>query len=1276
MLALDPLVDNADGTLEDVYKEVIPHCEEIRIATGYFYLSGFDLVKDELTNLRDSAEMEHAPFRILMGRKTDQRTADEIDEGRSLHEQFRWELEEDIDRLNNAQIERLDRLRDFIANGLVDIRVRNPEQGYFHAKGACFRGAVNDPSVREGDTDRRPAATIVGSSNFSQSGQRNNIELNLTSQERGDAEAFEDWFDNQWANADEFSEEIVRVIDDSDRYQEWKQRQERELEREETRDDESEPELGTYLEPFEMYKLLAYDELNGNVGTRDSPLYYFQTIGYESAKEKLSRYNGCIISDSVGLGKSFIGGELLYDYRQRGDRCLIIVPANLTEQWHDLLQDDTDEDGNPYFGLDVDGTHLEVMSISKFQNLSYEDVRELEAHFDVVLVDEAHRFRNHGKWQPNPVDDDDYKGTRRHANLRLLREKTMIMLTATPINNSAKDLKNLIGLFTSAEELMNKASLDFDAFEQYIEKSKRRKRIAAGKEDVSKEVEQELTDQLRSHAREISKILNEVMVLRTRKHVKDTIKEDDDFEMSFKPPTLHKERYDLPPVYQPIYRMLPDVMDAIHLPHITIRNPKAGGTLKALYKLNLLKRLESSTYAFVQSIRTLHESERALLGFLDQFPDDENIDILRAVHDDEAAVTLDDFVEGADAVEDLEQTLEEFGFDAGALRAGGNDNDSEVELADATVGEVKTYIREDLTLLAYFLSRFVGRVAEDAGGVADAEVELEQWLADRRATVLPDVPEDEVNPILYPNSDLSDADKATVDFYESVFALREFRDPKIDRLREVLTGHDRKVLIFTQYRATADYVHRTLLDDPDSPLTEANSAVVKGGDDNKRDVIKRFAPEASGYQRTLAESNETELQYVVATDTLSEGVNLQDIHVVVNYDLPWNPMRIVQRVGRVDRIGSTADKHVHNFYPDADIEAAIKLLERLQAKIDDIALIVGKENNILDPNEDSVLERAGVETEKTIGELEVEEIEQTLRESREVNDYNELDDASKNPLLRNAGSDEAAAFERYMLKLELNEDYGLEADDFEFAEDYFDDLPNGRELLYTNAVGHDVGPRPGVFALAHLWFEDEDSGEAEAAPLGRIRRALYYKPFGDEVNERPVRHLGIEPSTTGEAITGGAGTALTNRGAIKEQLESRLEAIRDGQVGAAFKQGEKFSTEQETILDFLSLYLIPNEGDRPAPVEQHETIEEWGDALHDRLKGVKLRGTDEDRILRETFRHHSDYDRFPDWPPEEFLGELAAFIEENIAESVEYQDTLVGESAVQARIVCWGIVGK
>ena len=1267
MLSLPPLVDNAETDLEEVYDRLLPQIEEARIATGYFYLSGFDLYKDELETLADPDDLGHAPLRILMGRQTNRQTTDEIEEGQSLREQFKSDLEDDIESLNNAQLDRLERLRDFIADGLVEVRVRNPENGYFHAKGAAFRAPPDEEDAfGPEDQDTRPCATIVGSSNFSASGHRNNIELNLTSQDHYQTKAFEDWYDNQWANAEEFSEDIINVIEDSDQYQDWKEEQEEE-------DDETDDEeLGTYLEPFELYKLLAYDELSGNVNARDSPLYYFQQLGYESAREKLSQYNGCIVSDSVGLGKSFIGGELLHDYRQRGDRCLLIVPANLTDQWKDLLQDGTDEDGDPYFGLEVDGTHLDVMSISKFQNLAYEEVKDLRDEFDVLLIDEAHRFRNFGKWRPQPDHDDDYKGTRRHANLRQLRGKTMIMLTATPINNSATDLKNLISLFTSPEELRNKASLDFDAFDEYIDLSEERKKIAAGKEEVSDQRQQQLTEQLQRQSEEISNILNEVMVLRTRKHVKDQIQDDEDFEMSFKPPKLHKQQYSLPAAYQPIYRMLPDVMDALHLPHITVKNPQAGSTLKALYKLNLLKRLESSTYAFVQSIETLHGSESRLLGLLDDLPEDEDIELLRTVQDGENPSSLDDFVEGKDAAEDLEQTLEEFGFDSGAVRADGGEGEPESELADATIGEVKTYIREDLTLLAYFLTQFIGDVARDAGDVSDQAVTVRQWLHDHNAGTLPSVPEEEVNPVLYPRSDLSEVDSATRDFYEAVFSLREFRDPKIDRLAKVLQNHDQKVLIFTQYRGTADYVYRTLRNNPDSPLTAANSAVVKGGDENKQDIIQRFAPQASGYQSTLAESDENELQYVVATDTLSEGVNLQDVSVAVNYDLPWNPMRIVQRVGRIDRIGSTAEKHVHNFYPDGDIEAAIKLLQRLQAKINDIALIVGKENNILDPNEDQILEKAGVETQKTIGELEVEEIEDSLRRSREVEDVNELDDTSKNPLLRNAGSNEEAAYDRFLLKRELNEEYGLDSEDFEYAENFFDDPPEEREFLYTNAVNHGKGPRPGVFGLAHLWFDDDD----EDSPLGRVRRAFYYKPFSDDVKERSVQTLSISPSVEGEPVSGNIDHVMTNCEEIEEVLDDRLEAIREGQVEGAFKQGDSFSKEQETILDFLSHYVQPNFGVDPCSREGYETIGEWTDDLHGRLKDVKLANTDEDRILRETFRNHPEYDSFPDWPTIEFLETLESFLEENIEASTEYQAKLVGESAVNARLVCWGIVGS
>jgi hypothetical protein len=211
-----------------------------------------------------------------------------------------------------------------------------------------------------------------------------------------------------------------------------------------------------------------------------------------------------------------------------------------------------------------------------------------------------------------------------------------------------------------------------------------------------------------------------------------------------------------------------------------------------------------------------------------------------------------------------------------------------------------------------------------------------------------------------------------------------------------------------------------------------------------------------------------------------------------------------------------------------------------------------------------------------------------------------------------------------------------------------------------------------VFGLAHLWFDDDD----EDAPLGRVRRAFYYKPFSDDVNERSVQTLSISPSVNGKPVSGNTDHVLANLEEIEEVLDERLEAIREGQVEGAFKQGDSFSKEQETILDFLSHYVQPNFGGDSCSHEDYETMGEWADDLHGRLKDVKLGNTDEDRILRETFRDHPEYESFPDWPTTEFLDTLEAFLEKNIEASTEYQAKLIGESAVNARLVCWGVVGN
>jgi superfamily II DNA/RNA helicase len=1248
MVYLDPIIDNQDQELRDTYKKLVRRSEEARIATGYFYLSGFNLYKKDLEQLADPDEIGRSPIRVLMGRETDRRTADELKEGFNLKEELEEKINEDIETLNNAQMDRLDRLKDFIAQGLVDVRISSPQGGSFHAKGASFRMAPEEDEDNSGEQDRRPAATIVGSSNFSKTGHTENIELNLTSQNPREAEAFEDWFDNQWANSQEFNEELLEIIETNPKYQEWKEQQEDDEDTEE----ESEIDIGTFIEPFEFYKLLAYDALDGNVSERfDSPLYHFQHRGYESAKAKLAKYNGCIISDSVGLGKSFIGAELLRDYRKKmNQRCLLVVPAHLTDQWENLLEDATDDNGNPYFGLEVDDEHLRVMSITKFQMLSHDEAQELKDQFDVVLIDEAHRFRNSGHWK---ADQNKVKGTIRYANMKLFKGKTMIMLTATPLNNSAEDLKNLINLFTGENELRNVAGLDFDAFDDYIKLAAKRKKMMKNDDADTAEIEN-IVSQLKDKSEEIGSILDEVMVLRTRKHVKDQLKEEDDLEMNFNPPEVHKQRYELPAAYEPAYEVLPDIMNALHLSHITIRNPQGGGTLKALYKLNLLKRLESSPKAFIESLRTLYNSQTLLLETLQHLPEDQNIRDLQQSESDDEKSTLEDFTQNEETAQELENALEDLGFDETIVSEGENITD---DLAKATVEDVKHFIYEDLIMLSKFVSMFISGISPQNEEVNDAKHEVDNWLRNNGFDQVPEVESTDYDQKIYPNKDVKDALDDLSGFYKEVFKIEDFKDTKVELLADTLEEIDGKAVIFTQYKATADYIYNALLEANNSPLTHSNSAIIKGGDKNKQEIVKRFSPNSSGYQSVLDEEGVTEIDFVVATDTLSEGVNLQDVNTAINYDLPWNPMRIVQRVGRIDRIGTDEDKQVYNFFPDEDIEAAIKLLERLRAKIDDIALIVGKENNILDPNEDKVLDRAGVEKEKTIGEIELDEIKESVQESREVDDINELDDTSRNALLSKTGKEsEKEAFERIRLKKDLREKYDLRESDFEYAQEFFQTQPEERDTLYT-CFAENALPEADVLGLMHVWYDSTQT------PLNRTDREVYYTDDkrGSIKSLNSIRQININKDVETDKLDELDDTIKENIDKIADKVEEKTGEIQEAQLEGAYKQGEKKSKQQDMIKQYFKQVIIPEGGKHSERAE--EVLEQ--------LKQPNLRHTEEGRILREIV--HKE-ETLTDWDVGELLDELENFLDEYIEESTDYQTKLAKKSEVNAEIQGWAFV--
>lgn len=1272
-------VDNSEEDLRSVFREQLQQSGTARIATGYFRLSGFAPLTKEMATFPEGGENETAPVRILMGRETNQDTADEIESGQSLRERLLERFDAEINEMegNETQIKQIDRLRNHIAAGRVALRVRDPDDGYFHAKGASFRKDSRD-AASDSSGGPRPATAVIGTSNFTQRGHVNNVELNLVTDDQQVAEMYESWFDSQWAIGTEATEDVLKIIEDNQAYTDWKEEQEDEPE-----GDQPDINFGSEIPPFEMFKLLAYDELDGRVEVRETPLFEFQLTGYELARKRLNKYGGCILSDSVGLGKSYIGSELLRDYRQEGKRCLLIVPANIEEQWASLLEEELGPDGEPLFDITVDGTHIKIMSISKFQNLTYHGANGLSEDFDVVLVDEGHRFRNHGKWKAHPPadPDEDYVDPRRHANLKLFHENDMIILSATPVNNSATDLKNLIDLFTSAEELINKGGVRLSVLDDYQDEAERRKELLSDDSDHTAEV-RKLTRELRDLSEgEINDLLEEVLVQRNRNDIEDQISESEAeaFDFDFTPPGVHPEEYDLPRSYQPVYDRLPDVINALHLPHITIANEQSGGALRGLYKLSLFKRLESSTAAFVDSVETIYDSERSLFNAIEGADDSLSI-----------AAYADELVEDSEAATEMvHRTLEEFGIDAeataadaAALTDGGvvaEDGDMPewaADLADVTVGEVKTYIREDLALLANFLELFIRDIiADDAARreVSDGWAHLRDWLRERGAQRIPSAENRDVGAMagrIYPQSDLEGIGEASERFYEAVFWAESFRDPKLGRLADVLNGYagEEKVLIFSEFQTTAEYLHDALTDsDSAAPLTDRNSAVVTGNSSNKHKTIKRLAPEANNYTDAIKEGRDSGIDFVIATDTLSEGVNAQDVNVVVNYDLPWNPTRIVQRVGRVDRIGSDEEKNVHNFFPDGDIEAAITLLERLQAKIDDIALLVGKENNILDPSEDKVLEQVGADTEKTIGEAQLDEVREGVERIREADTTSDYDAQSQIPLIQTGGATEEEAFNRILLRdyLTNDESLGLSPSDFEFADQYLTTPPEEREQLYTVVDAGDVTQQRGVAALLHQCYEDK-----EAPQFGREDREMIHTPFGDEgdvVGIDDLRRIAPPPDAESGAVSGGLGAPT---GRIDEELEAVIgEMRRSVRQGGVTGGREDMPKAQEVLCETLDqigeVYDLSVSG-----VDDPEALTERASSLKKRLAAVTL--TQHSTEYRElTDRFGSDY---VEWSPERVCDTVAAYLDETIEGNPDYQTTLEDPGDATGSVPCWLVI--
>lgn len=638
------------------------------------------------------------------------------------------------------------------------------------------------------------------------------------------------WFERQWAESVDFKEELIELLDAS--------------------------KFGTKeYTPYEIYLKALYEyfrnELGENaleLGRSAVDLAEFQEDAVKKARRILSRYDGVLIADSVGLNKTWIGKKLLEDFAyHRRQKAVVVCPASLRDMWRRELSTAT--------------IAAQIVGMEELGRDGFDTSRIGDA--DVVLIDESHNFRN-GKSNRYLALDEAIQ--RNGGRGRDGERKKLILLSATPINNDLYDLANQLNLFTQSEpDYFRDAGIgDLRSYFRHA------RRLMAQHDAAPGEV--------------LFNLLEEVMVRNTRPYIRAAYPNAtiNGRQVLFPERRLHTVNYSLGATCGGLYSEIVDEIEQLTLAPYrleTYRKPdkirdqqehewETGRevALVGIFKTRFLKRLESSIHAFRESVRRALVFEETYLDALLENTIISSRDFHRLMkflaRDEEDEPDSGSVFEDFDEHEDAQTYL------AGL---------ETVDLNSFRLRELVRDVRSDIGLLRKL--------------------------------------------------------------YERTEPLAE-EDGKLERLKSLLAGdlRGKKVLIFSSYKDTSRYVHRQLTSENCTAWrASAGNPHIRRIDsgnhpDERGNILALFAPVAS--QRT-AEGQAIDV--LISTDVLSEGQNLQDCGVLINYDLTWNPIRLVQRNGRIDRLGSPhSEIAIYNMFPEDELESLLHLVERLTSRISTI----------------------------------------------------------------------------------------------------------------------------------------------------------------------------------------------------------------------------------------------------------------------------------------------------------------------------------------------------
>jgi SNF2 family DNA or RNA helicase len=669
--------------------------------------------------------------------------------------------------------------------------------------------------------------------------------------------------------------------------------------------------------PARIYFLILYnlfaeflDDINEDVLPNDrtgyqetqvwQSLYNFQRDAATGIINKLETYNGCILADSVGLGKTFTALAVIKYYELRNKSVLVLAPKKLSENWTNYNANlTTNIFASDRFNYDV-LAHTDL-SRTRGESMGLRLDRINWGNYDLVVIDESHNFRN--------ADYAEEKESRYQRLMRrVIREgvKTkVLMLSATPVNNRFNDLKNQLQLAYEGES---------ENLAQHLSLSTTVEKVFSDAQRVFNDwsklpPEARTTDQiLKMLDFDFFELLDSVTIARSRKHIQafyDTT-EIGAFPERLPPISIRAPLTDLPGVasFNEIFEQIQALTLAVYTPlayvfpsrlskYEDLYNVKGGTArsnlgqlgreqgLKKLMTVNLLKRLESSVEAFRLTVGKIE-------GAVDK--------------------TLTRLETRAGAMSELDVDFANLDLDV--------DDEDDANVEALSFGEK---IKIDLQ-----------------------DIDVESWQRDLwndRETL---------------RELLEEMEKVTPDHDVKLQRLKKLIE---DKATNPINPDNRKALIFSAFADTANYLFRELA--PSFSKVGLESAIITGGahaakttlgpGHDFQQVLTLFSPRSK--QRHLTMPKETaELDVLIGTDVISEGQNLQDCDYLVNYDIHWNPVRIIQRFGRVDRIGSTnAQIQLVNFWPDISLDEYINLKERVENRMVIADLAAVGDDNILDP---------------------------------------------------------------------------------------------------------------------------------------------------------------------------------------------------------------------------------------------------------------------------------------------------------------------------------------